>query len=359
MSDNGAAAPEAACTAAAGRDSDSGRSRSDGAPGIADTSAVTAAVTSRTASNTNHSSKKRMPTLIYTPRRYVTQSNDADKYYCMNNLHNESIFHEEQHVQPHLAAVPGSLAAKDGAGPPLPSKGDSDCKAFYENDANYSMNVIANAAALASATEAKAGGQGGEGESRQLPIMAALASSALPLEQKTILDVMMCHVASSHGDNPVALPSTELAEREKAQMDETKVETKVKDAVEHAADAGMVAANSTADTAGTTITATDDNAVVDCASPMLSGFAVSQSLGKEHSEKCEPPSPPLQRHKENGFLFTAKKIKIDAIAPNHSRAVSKTTSLGMGMVRVVVYTNEIVSILMTILILMLWPFMMV
>jgi hypothetical protein len=233
-----------------------------------------------------------MPVLIHTLCQNVTQSKDANKSSCMHNLQNESIFHEEQHEQGRLVAVAGALTAKDGAGPPF-SKGNSVYKGYNDNDTTYSMNVIANAAALAAAIKAKVGGQGGEGDHRQLSVTAALASLALPHEQKLMLDVMMCHVASSLGNNPVAPPSTELKEKEVAQKVE--METEIKDANEDVANAGVVAANSTADTTTTNRTATDDNAVVDCALPMMSGFAsVSQSSGKEHSEKCEPPSPFLK-----------------------------------------------------------------
>jgi hypothetical protein len=341
MSDNGAMSPVAACSAA-GNNSDSGcsRSRSDGASGIAGTSAAAAAVTSRTDSN-NHSSKKRMPILIHTPRGNVTQSKDADKSSYMRNLHNEGIFHEEQHVQQRLAAVAGALTANDGTGPPL-SKGYCDYKGHNDNGTNNNMNVMANAAALAAAKEAKVGDQGGGEDHRQLRITAASASSALPPpEQKSTLDVMLCNVASSHGDNPVAPPSTESAEKEMAQEDETKMETKIKGADEDVADAAVVAANPTADTVRTTITATDDhNAVVDCASSRLSDFvSLSQSPGKEHSEKWEQPSQLLQRPKEVGLLFNAKRSKIDASSPNNSRAVAKTISQ-VGMVRVVVYVYK-------------------
>ena len=329
MSDNGATTPEATRTAAACKDSDSGPSRTS----IADTSAATAAVTSFRTASSNHSSKKRMPILVHTPLRNVTESKDADKSSYMRNLHNESVFHEEQHAQRRLAVEAGALPANDGAAPPL-SKGDSDYKGYNDNDANNNMNLIANAAALAAATEAKVGDQGGEGDHLQLRITAASASSALPPEQKSMLDVMMCHGAFSHGVNPVAPPSTESEEKEMAQKDVSKMETKIKDADEDVADAAMVAANPTADTARTTIPATDHNSVVDCASSRLSGFlSVSQSSGEGHSEKCEPPSLSLQRPKEDGLSFNAKRSKIDAAPPNHSRAVAKTTSQGIGMVR--------------------------
>ena len=332
MSDNGAMTPDAPCTAA-GTNSDSGRSRSrsDGASGIADTSAVA-----------KHSSKKRMPILIHTPRgNVVTQSKDADKSSCMRNLHNEDIFHEEQDVLQRLAAVAGALTANDSTGPPLP-KGYCDYKGHNENGANNNINVMANAAALAAATEAKVGDQGGEEDHRQLRITAASASSALPPpEQKSMLNVMLCNVASSHSDNPVAPPSTESAEKEMAQKVESKMETKIKDADEDVADAAVVAANPTADTIRTTITATDHYAVIDCAYSRLSDFAsVSQSSGKERSKKCEQPSPSLQRPKEDGVLFNAKKTKIDTASPNHSRAVANTTSQGIGVVRVVVHVYK-------------------
>ncbi|KAL3783472.1 hypothetical protein ACHAW5_011119 [Stephanodiscus triporus] len=251
MSDNGANDRAAATT----------RSRASDA----DVAEATAAAAMKTLNNI---SSTRAMKVIHKPRDNNALSKDS----YLRRLHNERMFHQQLYNS-RLEARAGVL--DDGGGPSLPKNVD-DHKDAKDEDVGNNTNDTANWPASAVALEAREGGKGVEGEHPELQI-----TTASPRMQKSMLDVI-CDVASSIGDIPVATPWLDTAATEIAKKDET------------AADAGMVAADAAADIA---ITAKGNNS-----SP--------QSTRTNYSQKSKPPLTPSQQPEDDESLFTTKKIKI-------------------------------------------------
>jgi hypothetical protein len=239
------------------------RNGSDADADVADAAAAAAMTT------LNNKSSTRAIQVIHKPRDNNALSKDS----YLRRLHNERIFHQQLYNSSRLEAGAGVL--DDGGGPSLPKSVD-DRKDADDEDVSSNTNVTANWPASAVALKAREGRRGVEAERPELQI-----TTASPRVQKSMLDVM-CDVASSIGDIPVATPWSDTAATEMAKKDET------------AADAGMVAANSAADTA---ITAKGNNS-----SP--------QSTRTNYSQKSKTPSTPSQQPEDDESSFATKKIKI-------------------------------------------------